>query len=365
MARVVVIGGGYGGVTVAKGLDPIADVVLVEQKDQFVHHAAALRAAVDEVWEQAIFMPYANLLSRGEFVHGTVAQVQGTTVHVFGREPIEADYVVLATGATYPFPAKYSSSKSVVAKARLGQLHKDLKGARSAMLVGGGTVGIEFAGELANAYPDLAITIVEKGDSILATPGYSDELRAEIASQLDELGIRVITGSELAFLPPHNVGELGHFQVKTVAGDEVEGDIWFQCYGSHANSGYLAGTDYESALHPNGTLAVAPTLQVAGHETTYAVGDLTDVRESKRADAARQQARVVIANISSQIAGEAPEAVYEPTKEWVILPLGPNMGASQLVDAEGASRIVGADQTKEIKGADLMVSVIRSQLNLP
>ena len=66
MARVVVIGGGYGGITVAKGLDPIAEVVLVEQKDQFVHHAAALRAAVDEVWEQAIFMPYTNLFTRGQ-----------------------------------------------------------------------------------------------------------------------------------------------------------------------------------------------------------------------------------------------------------------------------------------------------------
>ena len=66
MARVAVIGGGYGGVTVAKGLDPLADVVLIEQKDQFVHHAAALRAAVDTVWEHAIFMPYTNLLNRGD-----------------------------------------------------------------------------------------------------------------------------------------------------------------------------------------------------------------------------------------------------------------------------------------------------------
>lgn len=106
-------------------------------------------------------------------------------------------------------------------------------------------------------------------------------------------------------------------------------------------------------------------MQVAGHPTVYAVGDLTDVRESKRADAARQQARVVIANISAQIEGEAPDATYEPTKEWVILPLGPNMGASQLLDADGQTRILGADQTAEIKGTDLMVSVIRSQLNLP
>ena len=49
----------------------------------------------------------------------------------------------------------------------------------------------------------------------------------------------------------------------------------------------------------------------------------------------------------------------------MILPLGPNMGASQLLDADGQTRILGADQTAEIKGTDLMVSVIRSQLNLP
>ena len=106
-------------------------------------------------------------------------------------------------------------------------------------------------------------------------------------------------------------------------------------------------------------------MQVAGHSTVYAVGDLTDVRESKRADAARQQARVVIANITAQLEGEEPDAHYVPTKEWVILPLGPNMGASQLLDSDGQTRILGADQTAEIKGTDLMVSVIRSQLNLP
>ena len=330
MARVAVIGGGYGGVTVAKGLDPLADVILIEQKDQFVHHAAALRAAVDNVWEHAIFMPYTNLLSRGQVVHGTVSRVDGTTVHVFGREPIEADYVVFATGSTYPFPAKYSSYRSSVAKARLEQLHENLGRARSVMIVGGGTVGIELTGELASAFPGLDITIVE-----------------------------------VAYLPPQNVGDLAHFMVQTKNGDVVEADLWFQCYGARANTGFLIGSEYESVMHPNGTIRVEGTMQVAGHPTVYAVGDLTDVRESKRADAARQQARVVIANISAQIEGEAPDATYEPTKEWVILPLGPNMGASQLLDADGQTRILGADQTAEIKGTDLMVSVIRSQLNLP
>ena len=41
---VVVAGGGYGGIVVARALDDVADVVLVEPRDAFVHNVAALRA---------------------------------------------------------------------------------------------------------------------------------------------------------------------------------------------------------------------------------------------------------------------------------------------------------------------------------
>ena len=47
MTRVTIVGGGYGGIAIAKALDDVAEVALVEQKDTFVNHAAALRAAVD------------------------------------------------------------------------------------------------------------------------------------------------------------------------------------------------------------------------------------------------------------------------------------------------------------------------------
>ena len=36
MARVTIVGGGYGGITAAKALDDVAEVTLVEQKDTFV-----------------------------------------------------------------------------------------------------------------------------------------------------------------------------------------------------------------------------------------------------------------------------------------------------------------------------------------
>jgi len=365
VARVIVIGGGYGGVTVAKGLDPIADVTLVEQKDQFVHHAAALRAAVDDVWEHTIFMPYSYLLERGKVRRGTVSKVEGTTVHIYGQEPIEGDFVVFATGSTYPFPAKHTTSQMAVAKSRIDQLHANLRDANSVLLVGGGTVGLELAGELAHSFPHLNIQILEKEGKILPTPGYTDEFREEVFEQVKQLGIEVITDAQLSYLPPIGVGELGHFQVQSTKGHVLEADVWFQCYGSEAASGYLRGTSYDKALNPDGTIHVTPTLQVAGEDHVYAVGDITDVRESKRADAARHQARVVISNIASQIDGNSPDVVYQPTKEWVVLPLGPNLGVSQLLDSDGNTRVIGSEQTAEIKGTDLMVSVIRSQLNLP
>ena len=63
-SRVVVVGGGYGGSRVAKELDAVADVTLVEPKDAFVHAVGALRAAVDASWEDRIFFSYDHLLTR-------------------------------------------------------------------------------------------------------------------------------------------------------------------------------------------------------------------------------------------------------------------------------------------------------------
>ena len=62
---VVVIGGGYAGSNVAKQLDDIADVTLVEPRDAFVHNVAALRALADPSWLPRIYLPYDRLLARG------------------------------------------------------------------------------------------------------------------------------------------------------------------------------------------------------------------------------------------------------------------------------------------------------------
>ena len=69
------------------------------------------------------------------------------------------------------------------------------------MIVGGGTVGIELTGELANAFPGLDITNRRGHGPDPGYPRYTDALRNEISEQLATLGVRVVTGSELAYLP--------------------------------------------------------------------------------------------------------------------------------------------------------------------
>ena len=69
MATVIIVGGGYGGAAAAKALDDIADMVLIEPKDAFIHNIAALRGLVDPEWTDRVFYGPTRLLSRGKVIH--------------------------------------------------------------------------------------------------------------------------------------------------------------------------------------------------------------------------------------------------------------------------------------------------------
>ena len=103
---VVVLGGGYAGVNVAKSLDDVAEVLLIEPKEAFVHNVAALRALVAPSWLPRIYLPYAGLLSNGRVIRDRAAKVDAGRVELASGDVIQADYIVLATGSAYPFPAK-------------------------------------------------------------------------------------------------------------------------------------------------------------------------------------------------------------------------------------------------------------------
>src|SRR3984893_5477147 len=123
---VVVVGGGYGGIAVAKALDETSDVVLVEPKDAFMHNIAALRALADPSWLPRIYFPYDGLLSRGRVVRDRAAVVEPHLVVTASGEQIAADYIVLATGSRYPFPAKTDLVDTAKAHEQVRRAHRAL-----------------------------------------------------------------------------------------------------------------------------------------------------------------------------------------------------------------------------------------------
>src|ERR1700727_2806339 len=132
---VVVVGGGYGGIAVAKALDETSAVVLVEPKDAFMHNVAALRALVDPTWLPKIFFPYSGLLTNGRVVRDRAVEVEPHRVVTASGEEITADYVVLASGSRYPFPAKTDLVDAHHAQQQVRRTHEALSQAARVLLV--------------------------------------------------------------------------------------------------------------------------------------------------------------------------------------------------------------------------------------
>ncbi|MFI0371837.1 NAD(P)/FAD-dependent oxidoreductase [Actinomadura sp. 1N219] len=351
MSRTVaVIGGGYGGAAVAKALDAEADVVLIEPRDAFVNAAGSLRALTRPDWAGNMFFPYDALLTRGTVIRDRAVSADPGGVALASGRRLDADYLVLASGSSYVYPAKPAADTTGAALDDLRRTHKELAGSERVLIAGAGPVGLELAGEIKEVWPGKRVTVVDPVERLL--PGFHPELRRELHRQLDELDVRLLLGSRLTAPPAVESGRAETFTVTTTGGEEITADIWFRAYGVRVNSEYLADGRL-TALTAQGEAPVSETLNVRGHDHVYAVGDLTDVAEAKRAGHAMRHAEVVAENILAQLRGERAPAVYRPSPEpMILLPLGPRGGVGQM-PAENGPSVLPAPAVAEYKGADL------------
>jgi NADH dehydrogenase FAD-containing subunit len=347
---VAVIGGGYGGAAVAKALDADADVVLIEPKDAFVHAAGSLRALVQPDWAGNIFFPYDRLLQRGKVIRERAVSVDPGGVTLASGKRVDADYVVLASGSDYTFPAKMDTDRSGEALERIHATHAELAGAERVLVIGAGPVGLELSGEIKAVWPDKHVTIVDPAAQLVA--GFAPEMREDLHRQLDALGVELRLGTMLTAQPPTEPGQAKTFTADTTRGDEISADIWFRCYGVRVSGDYL-DDGLATARTPKGQVRVTETLNVAGHSHIYALGDITDLAEAKMAGYAMKHAEVVAKNIIAQVQGEQPTAVYRPSPfPSILLPLGPNGGVGQMPSLDGPT-LMPAQTVSEYKGADL------------
>jgi len=359
-STVVVVGGGYGGAAVAKALEAEAeaDVVLIDPRDAFVNAAGSLRALAQPAWAAQMFFPFATLLTRGTLVRDRAVSVTPGGVTLSSGRHVAADYLVLATGSSYAYPAKPTSDSIEQALDDLRRTHKELADADRVLIAGAGPVGLELAGEIREVWPDKHLTITDPAEQLLA--GFEPGVRDDLHRQLAGLGIELHLGTSLTAPPPTEPGVAAPFTVTTAHGATITADIWFQAYGVRVNSDYLADGRL-TTLTAQGQVPVTGTLQVRGHDNVYAIGDLTDVAETKMAGFAMQHAEIVAANIAAQLRGEQPTTTYQPLgNPMILLPLGTRGGVGQLPGPEGPD-VTPAATVSQYKGADLFTGRFTQQ----
>jgi NADH dehydrogenase FAD-containing subunit len=355
---VVVIGGGYAGVNVAKALDDIADVVLVEPKDAFVHNVASLRALVDPSWLPRTYLSYGSLLSHGRVVRDRAVKAEAGRVTLGSGDELSADYLVIASGSQYPFPAKSDVDDTAAAHGKVRATSAALAGAGRVLLIGAGAVGIELAGEITAAWPGKQVTLLDAADDVLGER-FRPDLKAELRRQLTDRGVQLVLGSPLREAPPTAPGEAGSFTVTTEAGTQVSADIWFRCYGVSPVSDYLTG-ELASARQADGYIEVTPYLQVVGQDRVFALGDVSTA-DHKMAGLAGRQAVIVAGNIRALITGDGSLIANQTSAPVIIVPMGPSGGSGQL---PGSDELAAPELVAQVKGQDMMLGRFTELLGL-
>ncbi|MEU9169810.1 FAD-dependent oxidoreductase [Streptomyces sp. NPDC048420] len=351
-STVAIVGGGYGGAALARELDPDFDVVLIDPKDAFVHAVAALRGLVDEEWARRIYFGYDGLFARGRHVRARAVAVDAGGVTTADGTRIAADYVVLATGSSYPYPAKPDTEDSAASVLRHADTRAELAASSRVLLLGAGPVGLELAGEITERWPQTEVVVVDPAEDVLGGR-YLPELRGALREQLAQRGVRLELGSALTAPPSTSAGVREPFSVTTEAGVRIDADLWFRCYGMTPLSDMLAG-ELAAARRPDGHVEVDEHLRVAGAPNVFAIGDVTAVPEPKRSKAATEHAVTVAANIRALAAGRPVEQSYRPGPDAVLVPLGSTGGASQVPGPDGPV-VLGAAETSGYKGSDLLL----------
>jgi NADH dehydrogenase len=337
--RVVIIGGGFGGVAAARALrrSPV-DVTLVDRRNHQLFQPLLYQVATTTLDSADIAQPLRMMLHRHgnvEVILGDVDQIEpeARRVHLRGGDEgvpaprvLPYDYLILATGSTGSYfghdeYAQYAPGlksiedaleirRRVISAFEIADREPDRdtrKELTTFVIVGAGPTGVELAGALADLahrtppqeYPHLPASLarfilVEGGPRVLAT--YPPELSAAAERQLRELGVEVRTNARVTHLDDRHVA-IGE---ERIAARTV---LWAAGISASPLAKQLG-----VPLNHHGQVEVDADLRAPGSPCVFVVGDGAAVTSKGApvpgvAPAAMQEGRQAAKNIALLVAG--------------------------------------------------------------
>jgi len=360
---VLIVGAGVAGRSCAKALDAHCNVVLIDRTAYYLHNIAALRASVQPGYEKSIIIPYDRLMNNGHFIVGEVSNITEKEVFLTGEiEPISYDYLIVATGSAYAFPFKVQRGNKDLLVKTYQNLQGDIRDAKEILIIGGGPVGIELAGEILEVHPKKSVTLVHS-HKLLLNDSEPERLRAKLDRELTTIGCKLHLGDrakteDIKDLLEGPINYLrGSRTIEMDSGKKIDADLVFLATGARINSASYAKS-MKSSISKRNELVVNDHGQVLMdgdkfYENIFALGDCSSWG-AKMAYVAMKQAPVVAKNIRSHMKQRPMTATWSkpaPMKGAMLVPVGPRHGAGHI-----SGHVVGRRFTSKAKGKELFVS---------
>ncbi len=323
MKTILILGGGYGGHTVATELldsypDENTSVVLVDRmpyQGLKTEYYALVSGSVADV---ALRLPFPSD-SRLTIKYGEITEIDlaAKNVRLNGNETLPYDQLVIALGCTdhyhgIPGADLYSQSIQTFSGARKAfQAINDTKPYGQISIVGGGLSGVELAAELRETREDLNIRIIDRGESVLSS--FPEKLRAYVREWFIEHDVALCPSISLARVEPETL----YCERKTFATDAT---VWTA--GIRPNP-LVQKLNLEK--DPQGRVKLNPLHQTLAYPEVYVVGDCASLPHSPSAQAAEAQGKQVASVIKALAAGETPQ-LPKITLKGTLGSLGKNSG---------------------------------------
>lgn len=322
--RVLVLGGGYAGLLVAKQLERRLpdDVELTVVDDTGTHlvqhelHRVIRRAA----YADEITIPLTELLHRAEVVEASVTELDraARTVSLDEGDDLIYDACAICLGAETDFhgiPGLEAAATPLKRIEHAEAIRREFvalvgEGGGTVVVGGAGLSGVQAAGELAaaadeaGAAGDVRVVLLEQEGTV--APGFPEQFREAVRTQLGRAGVEVYTGTEVEGVDGSVLGLDGQGPPRLPA-DQL---VW---------TGGIRGPDATGGER----FRVRGDLRV--DDRTVAVGDVADAvdgngeRVPPSAQAAVRAAGTAARNILAVVERDrspAGEAAFAPVEQW-------------------------------------------------
>lgn len=353
---VVVIGASHAGLAVSHKLlqkAPKASITLINPSDEYYFNIAAPRFLVKpESLPSSKYLYNIHEAFRDyppgsfTFVKGLVTKIdysRKSVLVITGESPpkkgdatsVAFDYLVIASGSTTPATLGQGSMKLPFkatafedTRKAISEAQKKLQNATRIVIGGGGPLGVELAGELAEASGSTkVINLVSKTDALLE--GATDTVQKTAESLLRRKNVEILKG--VAVRQVDQDPETKSWTVTLSTGRIITADEYISTTGVIPNSQFIQ----KSFLNQDGWVNVDDQLRVVEDGTsrsdTYAVGDIT-CHPYQLLSRVSLQGATVAANIAASIRNDTRPATYsaEAQKKMMVVPVGQSTGTGHL-----------------------------------